>query len=175
MDTVVGRRVARVAVVGTTATLLLSGATLVARRHSAADVLPQMTEATEAPLPAAAPVEKVPVEPPPTNPETSAKPIRLTFDSTPSGADVFSVADNAWLGQTPLVYPRDSAEGNVGFVLKRAGYKDYKVSLSVARDGEVRAILQARRKATPPSEPAAAPPAKPHSLPKNGVFDPFDQ
>ncbi|MGE0871020.1 MAG: serine/threonine-protein kinase [Kofleriaceae bacterium] len=73
--------------------------------------------------------------------------VTLMIASTPSGARVFRATDGALLGKTPLRHAVDRADGELMVVVKRAGYRDKRVSVSTARDTEVNTrLVRARRR-----------------------------
>jgi serine/threonine-protein kinase len=75
-----------------------------------------------APLPAATP----PPPPPPTPAPAvvPAKTVRVRFTTRPKGVQVLRLDDPTVLGTTPLVVPVEKGRKRVGFVLRKAAYRD---------------------------------------------------
>jgi len=70
------------------------------------------------------------------------KRIKLTIRSTPPGASVFSASDSAFLGKTPYEGSYPAGNGQLGFVVRAAGFTDQKVALPDHQDGAIDVTLE---------------------------------
>jgi hypothetical protein len=122
--------------------------------------------------PAAAPPEVV-IVPPPARPSPSeridaaiaiAPPVdapvppqthvHLVIESVPVGADVYRTLDGVRLGKTPLARDFERTNGEVELVLRLAGYRDARVTMSTAADATSRTAL-VRAVHRPPATPGS--------------------
>jgi serine/threonine-protein kinase len=156
--------------------LLIGGAAVVAIAIGAFVMLRGGDE--EHPVVAEAPrpvVQPVVVDAPPPPPQITAPPeptkVQLVVDSVPSGADVYRRSDGARLGKTPLTRSYERLEGGeIEFVIRRSGYQDKSIALSIAHDGKQVAKLVPVRAARPTD----------HVKPSNGsgsatiLLDPYE-
>jgi len=62
--------------------------------------------------------------------------VHLVVDSIPSGAEVYRALDGVKLGKTRLERDFERTDGEVELVLKLAGFRDARVTLSTAIDGK---------------------------------------
>ncbi len=126
-------------------------------------------------LASSTPVATAPPSPTPTTqtviverPAAPPKPVVLTLDSEPSGAEVIQEHDGMRLGKTPFDRTlAPVAHGTLVYMLRLDGYEDYRVSLAADRDNLEKVVLKAKPKLkpTPPSgrprPPTTPPPLTP--------------
>jgi eukaryotic-like serine/threonine-protein kinase len=155
----------------------------------------------ELPPPPARPLEaKAEAQPPdaevaaPAEPQADPAPaptptkVTMRIRSTPTGAEVYRMPQGVRVGRTPLSLAIDAVEGEVVFILKRAGFRDETVVFPADVDGD-RTVTLARRTApaptpTPPTTttkiepkkpaPEQTPPAEPEKR-DTGTLNPFDR
>src|SRR5690606_3158417 len=91
-------------------------------------------------------------------------PAPITIVSAPSGAQVLD-ANGTVLGETPLSVPRPAAGQRVELVVREEGHAPHTIALSARSAPELRVVLERRpavrraRRAAPPPQAEAAPPA----------------
>jgi eukaryotic-like serine/threonine-protein kinase len=68
-------------------------------------------------------------------PAQPAARVHLVVESEPSGADVYRSLDGVRLGKTPLERELDRTDGEIELVVKLAGFRDAKVTMSTTTDG----------------------------------------
>ena len=91
-------------------------------------------------------------------PAPPPKPILLTLDSEPSGAEVIQEHDGMRLGKTPFDKTlAPVAKGTLVYVLRLDGYEDYRVSLAADRDNREKVALKARAKSSSLKPPSGRP------------------
>ena len=100
-------------------------------------------------------------------PAAPPKPILLTLDSDPSGAEVIQEHDGMRLGKTPFDKSlAPVAGGTLVYVLRLEGYEDHRVSLAADRDNREKVALKATPKKPPPiSSGRPRPPTTPQPPP----------
>jgi eukaryotic-like serine/threonine-protein kinase len=103
-----------------------------------------------------APAPPPPPPPPPASEVVGALPrepvkVRLVVDSVPAGAEVYRSLDAVKLGKTPLVVELDRIAGQVDLVLRLRGFRDARLAMSTATDGQSRTKLV--RMPLPPKRP----------------------
>jgi eukaryotic-like serine/threonine-protein kinase len=114
--------------------------------------------------------EPAPVPSPPPEPET----VRVIINSSPSGAEVFRVADGVRVGQTPLETEIDKGPGELVYLVKLEGYEHQEVTISAQTGGERTLQLaevakrdrKGHRQRSKPGAPEGTPPPK--DPPKKG-------
>jgi serine/threonine-protein kinase len=136
----------------------------------AAGIVVWKTTASSEPVPVAAAPAPTPPAPAPVIIERPAlpKPITLTLDSEPAGAEVIQEHDGMRLGKTP--YDKTLAPvagGTLVYVLRLDGYEDHRVTLAADRDNREKVALKAIKKKPPPTTtsrprpPSTTPPSSP--------------
>ncbi len=62
--------------------------------------------------------------------------VQLTVDSDPQGARVYRVSDGVELGRTPTTVKVRQGKGTMSFLLRKSGYRNVKIDMPVAQDGQ---------------------------------------
>jgi serine/threonine-protein kinase len=94
--------------------------------------------------------------------------VHLVVDSVPSGAEVYRALDGVRLGKTRLERDFERTEGEVELVLKLAGFRDARVTLSTAIDGKSMTKLSRPIQIKPPAKGSAG-----SANPGETVLDPY--
>jgi eukaryotic-like serine/threonine-protein kinase len=133
----------------------------------------EATPVAATPAPQAPATQTVIVE----RPAAPPKPILLTLDSDPSGAEVIQEHDGMRLGKTPFDKSlAPVAGGTLVYVLRLEGYEDHRVSLAADRDNREKVALKATPKKPPPissgrPRPPTTPPPPPFTPPSGPTSD----
>lgn len=85
--------------------------------------------------------------------------ITIEIDTTPPGANVLEPGGSTRLGSTPFKQELDARDGELGFVLRRAGYDDQALALPADRSAQRTVVLvpAGRARAKPRRASAARP------------------
>ena len=133
------------------------------------------TSAEPGPAPVAAPaptpiiVERPALPAPP-------KPVQLTIDSDPAGAEVIREHDGMHIGKTPFdTELAPVANGTLVYILHLDGYEDHRVALAADRDNREKVALKKKPKKStgrprPPTTPPVSQPPPP-SVPSGPTSD----
>lgn len=84
----------------------------------------------------------------------SSASVVISIDSTPRGADVYKQPLGLRVGPTPYRIEQPAAEGELVYVLKKAGYHTKEIALAADQNAEINVVLERRTKAAKP--PASA-------------------
>jgi len=124
------------------------------------------------------PVDAAEVAPPPADaapaPPLLATKVRLQVKSIPPGAEVFRAADGVRIGKTPFDRPFDRTDGDLQLLVKLAGFRDARVTLSTARDGEQTVRLVRLRGTTRPPDDRKGSDTQQGSGTGATVLDPYE-
>ncbi len=85
----------------------------------------------------------------------STRAIVISIDSTPRGADVYKQPLGLRVGPTPYRIEQPAAEGELVYVLKKAGYHTKEIALRADQDTEINVSLQRRAAAAKPTASAS--------------------
>jgi len=101
--------------------------------------------------------------------------IELRVKSTPPNADVIRAADGVRIGKTPFARQFDRIDGEIELIVKLSGYKDARLVLSTAKDGERAVQLVRLRAGTHPPDDRRGSNTKPAGSGSGAtVLDPYD-
>jgi serine/threonine-protein kinase len=107
-----------------------------------------------------------PPQPPPPEPPKAPHKITLSITSKPTSAEVYRMPQAIRVGKTPFDYSIDAAEGELVFVVRKAGFKDQTVALAADKDGRKAVELERKPRGGGGST------TKPGG---GGTLDPFDK
>jgi len=101
--------------------------------------------------------------------------IELRVKSTPPNADVIRAADGVRIGKTPFARQFDRIDGEIELIVKLSGYKDARLVLSTAKDGERAVQLVRLRAGTHPPDDRRGSNTKPAGSGSGAtVLDPYE-
>jgi eukaryotic-like serine/threonine-protein kinase len=122
----------------------------------------------------APPAPDAAVDPVPPPPQRDVVRVQLVVKSTPPGADVLRAADGVRLGKTPFARAFDRIDGEIEFLVKLAGYRDARVTLSTTKDNEKTVRLVRLHAGTRPPDDRGPPEGTKPQGSGATVLDPYE-
>jgi hypothetical protein len=81
--------------------------------------------------------------------ESEGQTVTLTIESDPDGARVYRESDGVRIGTTPVHYQVRKGTGEMGFIIKRRGFRSQELTMGVDRDDAFMVKLLRRRAGEP--------------------------